>query len=473
MQGRNLTDAAPREEPGIPRTLKTPPHSAEAEQAVLGGLMLNNEAWDDVADRIASRDFYWPKHRFIFEAMALLAGENQPLDALTLSDALQSRGQLDRAGGPAYLGELAESTPGASNVPAYARIVQERSILRQLIGAAQVMADDAYQPDGRTGEQLLDAGMQRLQDIDEGRMRGDGPQPIKPLADRALDRMKALYGSKNAITGLATGFEDLNKLTAGLQPSDLIIVAGRPAMGKTSLAMNMVEHAVMDSDTPTLVFSLEMSADQLALRMLSSLGRIDQSRMRTGELSDEDWQRFIGAVSQIKSKPLFIDDTAALSANEIRSRARRVKRSAGLGLIVVDYLQLMRGSEQRPESRTSEISEISRSLKAIARDFRCPLVAISQLNRALETRQNKRPMMADLRESGAIEQDADLILFIYRDELYDPESADKGTAEIIIGKQRNGPTGMVKLSFLNHLTKFENLAPDRYEDIGPEAIGPP
>ena len=434
---------------------------------MLGGLMLNNDAWFDVAERIAGQDFYRPQHRLIFDAMALLAGENQPLDALTLSDALQSRGQLDRAGGPAYLGELAESTPGASNVPAYARIVQERSTLRQLIGAAQGMADDAYQPDGRTSEKLLDAGMQRLQDIEEGRMRGDGPQPIKPLADRALARVKELYGNKNAITGLATGFDDLDKLTAGLQPSDLIIVAGRPSMGKTSLAMNVVEHAVMGSDTPTLVFSLEMSSDQLVLRLLSSLGRIDQSRMRTGELSDDDWQRFASAVSQIKSKPLFIDDTAALSANEIRSRARRVQRRAGLGLIVVDYLQLMRGSEQRPENRTSEISEISRSLKAIARDFRCPLVAISQLNRALESRQNKRPMMADLRESGAIEQDADLILFIYRDEVYDPESSDKGAAEIIIGKQRNGPTGMRKLSFLQHLTKFENLASERYEDFGP------
>ncbi|MCZ6657821.1 MAG: replicative DNA helicase [Gammaproteobacteria bacterium] len=679
---------APTDGPTSTRSLKVPPHSVEAEQSVLGGLMLNNDAWFDVADVATPKDFYRPQHQIIFEAMTELADDNQPLDAVTVSDALSTRGLLERAGGIAYLGELAEATPGASNVVAYAKIVLERSILRQLIGAAGRIADSAFLPDGRDSADLLDMAEREVFQIAEDRLKDGGPQLMKPLLERAVERVEELFSTKGAITGLATGFTELDEKTAGLQNSDLIIVAGRPSMGKTSLVMNMVEHAVMEGEgATTLVFSMEMPAEQLVMRMLSSLGRIDQTRMRTGNLKDEDWSRFTGAVAQLKDKALYIDDTPALTPNDVRTRARRVAREAkGLGLIVVDYLQLMRSSG-KAENRTNEISEISRSLKAIAKEMRCPLVAVSQLNRAVENRTDKRPVMSDLREcvtaetlvmladgsrkpiaqllgsqpevlamnseqrietarsdkvwqvgervvlslrlasgralqatanhkvfagggwtmlrdlepgnrvalarrlpvhaattqarllsetaantnvdtlprqafaevrstmqmpgithgqtaslrgtscggsghfkfapsrellgeyaeilesdslrqwphsdlfwdrvvavesvgkrmvydltvpgpaswladgivthnSGAIEQDADVILFIYRDEVYNEDSPDKGIAEIIIGKQRNGPIGKFRLSFLNHLTKFEDLAPDRYDDFG-------
>ena len=427
--------------------------------------MLNNDAWFDVSDVVAANDFYRPQHQIVFEAMHALSRENQPLDAVTVAEALQSRGLLEKAGGIAYLAELVDGTPGASNVAAYARIVRERSTVRQLIGAANRIADAAFNPEGRTDDALLDYAEQLVFEISEDRLKDEGPQPLNPLLDQAMQRVDELSKNKGAVTGLATGFLDLDGKTAGLQKSDLVIVAGRPSMGKTSLAMNMVEHAIMSDESPTLVFSLEMPADQLVMRMLSSLARIDQTRMRTGDLEEQDWDRFTSAVAQLRDKPLHIDDTPALTPNDIRARARRVAREhKGLGLIVVDYLQLMRGSGQ-PENRTTEISEISRSLKAIAKEMRCPLIAASQLNRALETRTNKRPIMADLRESGAIEQDADLILFIYRDEVYNEDSEDKGVAEIIIGKQRNGPIGTVRLSYLTHLTKFEDLAPDRYDHM--------
>ena len=434
---------------------------------MLGALMLNNDAWFDVSDIVVPSDFYRPQHRIVFEAMETLSRDNQPLDAVTVSETLQSRGLLEKAGGIAYLAELVDGTPGASNVAAYARIVRDRSTVRKVIAAANRIVDKAFMREGGSDEELLDYAEQEIFEISEDRAKSDGPQEVNPLLDGAVHRVTELSRNKGAITGLATGFADLDRMTAGLQKADLIVVAGRPSMGKTSLAMNMVEHAIMNSESPSLVFSLEMPADQLVMRMLSSLARIDQSRMRTGDLDDKDWDRFTAAVTQLRDKPLHIDDAAALTPNEIRARARRVARQhKGLGLIVVDYLQLMRGSGQ-PENRTNEISEISRSLKALAKEMRCPVIAASQLNRALETRSNKRPMMADLRESGAIEQDADVILFIYRDEVYNEQTEDQGIAEIIVGKHRNGPIGMVKLSYINHLTRFEDLAPERYEDLSP------
>ncbi|MBX3707180.1 MAG: replicative DNA helicase [Pseudomonadales bacterium] len=442
--------------------LKLPPHSVEAEQSVLGGLMLDNDAWFDVAELVSAADFYRTSHQLIFEAMTALAGEDQPIDALTVSERLSGKGQLDKAGGLAYVAELAENTPGASNVRAYGRIVREYSTLRQLIGAANRIAEAGYAPDGRSSQDILDMAEQEVFRIAEGRLKEGGPQKLVPLLQAAVERIERLHLNRSPVTGLATGFDDLDRKTAGLQPSDLIIVAGRPSMGKTAFAMNMVEHAVMEGEGAVLVFSLEMPAEQLVMRVLSSLGRIDQTRLRTGEMHEDDWPRFSSAVSQLKDKQLYIDDTPAISVNELRTRARRVAReSGGLGLIVVDYLQLMRGSGNA-ENRTNEISEISRSLKAIAKEMRCPLVALSQLNRSLEQRTDKRPVMADLRESGAIEQDADVILFVYRDEVYHPETAEKGLAEIIIGKQRNGPIGVVRLAFIGNLTKFENLAPERY-----------
>ena len=447
--------------------LKVPPHSVEAEQSVLGGLMLDNDAWFDVAELVSASDFYRTSHQLIFEAMTALSADDQPIDAITVSERLASKGQLDKAGGLAYLGDLAENTPGASNVRAYGRIVREYSTLRQLIGAANRIAEASFAPEGRSSQDILDMAETEVFRIAEGRLKEGGPQKLVPLLTAAVERIERLHANRSPVTGLATGFDDLDKKTAGLQPSDLIIVAGRPSMGKTAFAMNLVEHAVMEGEGAVLVFSLEMPAEQLIMRVLSSLGRIDQTRLRTGEMREDDWPRFSSAVAQLKDKQLYIDDTPAISPNELRTRARRVARESGhLGLIVVDYLQLMRGSGN-PENRTNEISEISRSLKAIAKEMRCPLVALSQLNRSLEQRTDKRPLMADLRESGAIEQDADVILFVYRDEVYHPDTADKGTAEIIIGKQRNGPIGAVRLAFIGNLTKFENLAPERYSQYTP------
>ena len=429
--------------------------------------MLNNEAWFDVSDIVAPSDFYRPQHRIVFEAMAALSRDSQPLDAVTVSEALQSRGFLEKAGGIAYLAELVDGTPGASNVSAYARIVRDRSTLRKVIAAANQIVEKAFVREGQSDAEVLDYAEQEIFRISEDRAKSDGPQDINPLLDDTVRRVKELSKSKGGITGLATGFADLDRLTAGLQKADLVIVAGRPSMGKTSLAMNMVEHAIMNSDAPTLVFSLEMPADQLVMRMLSSLARINQSDMRVGNLEEKDWDRFSAAAGALRDKPLHIDDSAALTPNEIRARARRVARQYDrLGLIVVDYMQLMRGSGQA-ENRTTEISEISRSLKALAKEMSCPVIAAAQLNRALESRTNKRPIMADLRESGAIEQDADVILFIYRDEVYNEETEDVGIAEIIIGKQRNGPIGTVKLSYLGQLTRFEDLASERYRDLPP------
>ena len=442
-----------------PARLKVPPHSNEAEQSLLGGLMLDEHAWDKIADKLTHADFYLPQHRIVFEAMADLANTNKPLDIVTLSGALSTRGILDRVGGNAYLTELVDATLGTSNLDTYAEIVKERSTLRHLIRAANDITDIAFLPEGRSSAEVLDEAEQRVFEIGEDRLDESGPRIVAPLVDEAFEKIDALSKSRNPITGLATGFTDLDAKTAGFQNSDLIIIAARPSMGKTALMVNVAEHAVMaDGADPgaVLIFSMEQPADQLVMRMLSSLGRIDQTSMRWGNMSDEDWPRFNSARIQLREKPLYIDDTAALTPNDLRARARRVKREAGgLRMIMVDYMQLMRPSREQ-DNRTNEISEISRSLKAIAKEMKCPLVACSQLNRSLESRNDKRPYMSDLRESGAIEQDADVILFIYRDEVYNEQTEDKGLAEIIIGKQRNGPVGTIKLTFTPELTRFDN-----------------
>ena len=447
-----------------PVNLKVPPHSIEAEQSVLGGLMLNNDAWFDLVEIISAHDFYRTQHQIIFEAMMALANNDEPLDAVTLSEKLRSQALLEKAGDVIYLAELAESTPGASNVLAYARIIRERSVMRRLVGAANKIADAVFAPDGKDSDALVELAEQSVFEIAEHQGKDGGPEKVAPLLNRAVEKVQELYNNKGAITGVATGFTDLDSRTAGLQKSDLVIVAARPSMGKTAFSVNIVEHAVMSGGN-CLLFSMEMPSEQIVMRILSSLGRIDQTRLRTGDLHDDDWTRFTGAVSQLKDKGLFVDDTPALTPGDVRARARRVAREAGgLDLIVVDYLQLMRTAD-KAESRAGEISEISRSLKALAKEMRCPVIALSQLNRALESRPDKRPMMSGLRESGAIEQDADVILFIYRDEVYNEDTDDKGVAEIIIGKQRNGPIGKVRLSFVGNLTKFDNLAPDIYNDF--------
>jgi len=452
----------------VPARLKVPPHSNEAEQSLLGGLMLDEHAWDRVADKLAPGDFYLPQHRIVFEVMGDLANGNKPLDVVTLSGALSSRGILDRVGGNAYLTELVDATLGTSNLGTYAEIVKERSTLRCLIRAANEIAGAAFLPDGRSSAEVLDEAERRVFEIGEDRIGESGPRIVAPLVDQAFERLDALSKSRDPITGLATGFTDLDAKTAGFQDSDLVIIAARPSMGKTALMVNIAEHAVTAADEAggaVLIFSMEQPAEQLVMRMLSSLGRIDQTAMRWGNMTDEDWRRFDAARLRLRDRPLYIDDTAALTANDLRTRARRVLREAGgLRMIMVDYLQLMRSSCEQ-ENRTSEISEISRSLKAIAKEMKCPLVACSQLNRSVESRNDKRPYMSDLRESGAIEQDADVILFIYRDEVYDKDTADRGIAEINIGKQRNGPVGTIRLTFAPNLTRFENhIEGERYDD---------
>ncbi len=438
--------------------IKMQPHSVEAEQSVLGGLLLSADGWDGVAEAVTAEDFYRPDHRLIFRQISRLAEASEPVDVITVADKLQASGELDRAGGLPYLTELAQSTPSASNIRAYAQVVSERANLRRLIAVAQEIAESGFNPEGRSAEELLDEAERRIMQIAEQGPKAGGPQTLKPLLQRALGRIEELFQSGDDITGLSTGYLDLDGMTSGLQPSDLVIVAGRPSMGKTSFAMNLVEHATMSQAKPVLVFSMEMPADQLVIRMLSSIGRINQTRIRNGKLEQEDWPKLSTAVGKLKDANLLIDDTPALTPTELRSRARRVAREHGeIGMIMVDYLQLMQVAGSS-EGRTAEISEISRNLKAIAKEFKCPMVALSQLNRSLEQRPNKRPVNSDLRESGAIEQDADVIMFIYRDEVYNEETAEKGVAEIIIGKQRNGPIGTCRLAFINEFTRFENLA---------------
>ena len=437
--------------------LKLPPHSIEAERSVLGGLMLDDNAWDNISGSLAAEDFYRSDHRIIYRVMADLVERNNPLDIITISEALEGIGELENVGGLAYISDLASSTPTASNIHAYAQIVRERSTVRSLISVAHEIADSGFNPDGRNSATLIDEAESKVFKISDDRPSNGGPESVRPLLTRAVERIDVLFQTKGALTGISSGFRDIDEMTSGLQPADLIIVAGRPSMGKTSFMMNIAESAAISGESPVLVFSMEMPSDSLVLRMLSSLGRIDQTKIRTGQLGDDDWPRLTSAVTLLNDKPLFIDDTAALSPNEIRSRARRVAREHGkLGVILLDYIQLMQVSGTS-ENRAGEISEISRSLKSIAKEFDCPVIAGSQLNRSLEQRPDKRPIMSDLRESGAIEQDADVIMAIYRDEVYH-EDAEKGIAEIIILKQRNGPIGRKKLAFVGQYTKFEDLA---------------
>jgi len=442
--------------------IKVPPHSLEAEQAVLGALMLDGEAWDKIADAISTEDFYRRDHRLIFHAISELVERGQPCDAVTLSEYLDRAGTLDDAGGLAYLGRLAQDTPSASNVRAYAGIVRERAVLRDLISAGGDIADSAFRPEGRSVPELLDRAEQRVFQIAErGARRGKGFVSLKKILPATVDRLDLLSSNEGQITGLTTGFSEIDRMTAGLQKGDLVIVAGRPSMGKTSLAMNMAENAAIGTRAAVAIFSMEMPAEQLAFRMIGSIGRVNQSHLRTGNFSDEDWSRINSAITIMSEAPIFIDDTPALTPGEVRARARRLKREHNLGLIVVDYLQLMQVAGTK-ENRTNEISEISRSLKALAKELEVPVIALSQLNRGVEQRTDKRPVMSDLRESGAIEQDADIIMFIYREEVYDKETHRKGIADIIIAKQRNGPIGEVSLTFLGEYTKFENYAGESF-----------
>ncbi|MGE0858252.1 MAG: replicative DNA helicase [Gammaproteobacteria bacterium] len=440
--------------------LKVPPHSIEAEQAVLGGLMLDNEAWPNVVERIGFEDFYRRDHANIFRAIEMLANDSKPFDVVTLAEWLKNREQLGEVGGMAYLAQLAENTPSAANIAAYADIVRQRSILRHLVSAGTQIAESAFRTEGRNSDELLDLAESLVFEIAERESKGRrGFRPIKDLLVDALDKIDMLFQRDNPITGVSTGYYELDNMTSGLQRSDLIIIAGRPSMGKTSFALNIAQHAAIKGELPVAVFSMEMPSEQLAMRMLSSLGRIDQHRVRTGRLSDDDWPRLTHSVGILSEAKMFIDDTPALTPSDLRARCRRLAREHGIGLIVIDYLQLMQVPGSK-ENRATEISEISRSLKALAKELSCPVIALSQLNRSLENRQDKRPVMSDLRESGAIEQDADVIMFIYRDEVYNEDSPDKGIAEIIIGKQRNGPIGSRKLRFFGEYTTFENLAHD-------------
>lgn len=437
--------------------LKMPPHSVDAEQAVLGGLMLDNKAWDQIADRVTEKHFYRRDHQLIFRAMTKLVADSKPLDVITVSEVLQKMELQEDVGGLSYLGELAKNTPSAANIAAYADIVFERAVLRELITVGTNITEAAFDPQGRASAEILDEAERKVFDIADRGIRGSGPESIRSIVAKTLDNIEKRFQDNTPITGIASGFTDFDRLTTGMQPGDLIIVAGRPSMGKTILGMNIAEHAAIRSQKSVLVFSMEMPGESLAMRMLSSLGRIDQNKLRTGKLVEEDWTRLTSAVGLLGNAKLYIDETPALTPMELRARARRVARERdSLGLIVVDYLQLMRGGSQS-ENRTAEISEISRSLKTLAKELRVPIIALSQLNRSLEQRPNKRPVMSDLRESGAIEQDADLIVFIYRDEVYNDDSPDKGTAEIIIGKQRNGPIGTIRLTFLGQYTRFDNF----------------
>jgi replicative DNA helicase len=459
-----MVSVIPSQEPGHSETdrLNLPPNSVQAEQALLGGLMLDTNAWDRVADQIAEADFYRPDHRLIFSAIRQLSERRQPCDAVSISEHLGSRNELVDAGGLGYLGSLVKDTPSAANVVNYARIVRERALLRELISTGNEIAASAYHTEGREISELVDAAERRVFEIAErGQRRGSGFIPIRDVLGSTIDRLDMLHQSKGAITGISSGFKELDKITSGLQPGDLIVVAGRPSMGKTSLALNIAENAALSQTDPrpTAVFSMEMSTEQLALRMISSLGLVNQSHLRNGRFSDEDWPRINGAIQQMSEAPIFIDDTPGMTPTEVRARARRLHREHGLKLIVLDYLQLMT-TGSNAENRATEISEISRSLKALARELNVPIISLSQLNRSVEQRQDKRPVMSDLRESGAIEQDADVIIFIYRDEVYDKNSPRAGQADIIIAKQRNGPVGEFVLTFRGEFTQFKDFAPE-------------
>ncbi len=444
-------------------SLKLPPHSIEAEQSVIGGLLLENDALDKVADILSADDFYQHDHKSIFQHIARLIERNRPADIVTVAESLESTAELSAIGGIAYLGSLAQNTPTAANIRRYAEIVRERAVMRKLVSVGSDIAESAYNPNGRDAQQLLDEAEAKIFQIAEGGQKNSqGFQDIKELLPQVAERIDELFSRDNHsdVTGIPTGFTDLDSMTSGLQGGDLVIVAGRPSMGKTAFSINIAENVALDTGLPVAVFSMEMGATQLAMRMIGSVGRLDQHRMRTGRLEDEDWEKLTTALGRLNEAPIFIDEGAGLSSFDVRARARRLHRQMGkLGLIVIDYLQLMAApAGKQGENRATEISEISRSLKALAKELNVPVIALSQLNRGLEQRPDKRPVMSDLRESGAIEQDADLILFIYRDEVYNPDSDQKGTAEIIIGKQRNGPIGRVRLTFIGAHTRFENHA---------------
>lgn len=453
---------------GAEQRLKVPPNSLEAEQSLLGGLMLDALAWDKIADVIVADDFYRPDHRLIFSAIANLIESGSPCDVVTVSEHLDGRGELDNAGGLEYLATLANETAGAANARAYAKILRERATLRALISAGNEIAGSAFTTDGRSAAEVLESAEKMVFDIAEKGNRGrKGFKSLKQILPAAVDRIDLLHQSDGDITGISTGYTEFDKMTAGLQPGDLVIIAGRPSMGKTTLAVNIAENAAIGSKVPTAIFSMEMPAQQLAFRMISSLGRVDQTHLRTGNFPDEDWSRINTAVQLMSEAPIFIDDTPGLAPSEIRARARRLQREHGLGLIVVDYLQLMQ-VHGNTENRATEISEISRGLKALAKELECPVIALSQLNRGVEQRTDKRPVMSDLRESGAIEQDADLIIFIYREEVYNQDTPRKGIADIAIAKQRNGPIGDFPLTFVGRYTKFENWVADNYSDFPDE-----
>jgi len=444
--------------------LRVPPHSIEAEQSVLGGLLLDNSAWDRAADLVREQDFYRFEHRHIFAAIGSLVQAAKPADVITTYEHLQSHGKADECGGLAYLNALAQSVPSAANIRRYAEIVRERSVLRQLVATSDEIATTAFNPQGRPVTQILDEAESKIFRIgEEGSRTRQGFVGIDKLVVELIDRVNELHANgAEEVTGVRTGFYDLDRMTAGLQKGDLIVLAARPSMGKTAFALNIAEHVAVNEGLPVVVFSMEMGAAQLALRLVGSLGRIDQQHLRTGALRDDEWARLPDAVDRLGKASLYIDESPGLSPGEVRARSRRMARQFGgtLGLIVVDYLQLMSGSGGSDENRATELGEISRGLKALAKELQCPVIALSQLNRSVETRNDKRPMMSDLRESGAIEQDADVIMFIYRDEYYNKDSKEPGVAEIIIGKQRNGPVGTIRLTFLKPLTRFDNLAPD-------------
>ena len=444
--------------------LKIPPHSIDAERAVLGGLMLQNEKWEDVSELLDSNDFYRRSHVKIYMAIESLCAKNDPYDVVTLGEWLESRRELEDVGGMGYLSTLIENTPSAANILAYAKVVRQKSVLRELINAASAITESAFRTEGRSQEDLLGEAESLVFKIAEREQRGSKTyEGMRNLLETALHRVQDLYERGGQPTGIQTGFYDLDRMITGLQPSDLVIVAGRPSHGKTAFAMNIARYAAIKQNVPVVFFSMEMPKEQIAMRMLSSLAAVDQRNISTGKVAAEDWPRLTGAVRLLEQDvKLFIDDTPALNPNEIRSRCRRLKREHNLGLVVIDYLQLMQVSRST-ENRATEIAEISRGLKALAREIGCPIVALSQLNRGLEQRQDKTPMMSDLRESGAIEQDADLIIFVYREEVYDKDTEKKGKADIIVGKHRNGPIGTVELTFIGEYTDFQNPAPSYRE----------
>jgi replicative DNA helicase len=441
--------------------LRIPPHSIEAESSVLGGLLLDNGAWDRVGDLLVEGDFYRYEHKQVYAAIGALVNTSRPADVITVYEHLQALGKAEEIGGLGYLNALAQYVPSASNIRRYAEIVRERSILRKLVTASDEIATNAFNTQGRAVAQILDEAEQKIFNIgEEGSRMKQGFQAMPQLVVDLLDRVQEMADNQNDITGVPTGFIDFDRMTSGLQPGDLIVLAARPSMGKTALAINIAEHVALNEGLPVAVFSMEMGASQLAVRIVGSIGRVDQGHLRTGKLSDDEWPRLTEAIEKLRNVSLHIDETPGLTPSELRANARRLSRQCGkLGLIVVDYLQLMSGSSSSGgDNRATEIGEISRGLKMLAKELQCPVIALSQLNRSVEQRTDKRPMMSDLRESGAIEQDADVIMFIYRDDYYNKESKEPGVAEVIIGKQRNGPTGTVKLAFLKPLTKFESLA---------------